>query len=229
LTPYPASTYNLSVSKIRIVPAILTDDPKKLASMVKHIEGFARYAQFDIMDGQFVPSRSITAEDIARLNTELGWEAHLMTLHPEDYLEAFKQAGAEKIIFHYEATPAPRGVIAKARKSGLKVGLAANPQTPVATITPLAGEVDSVLFLSVNPGFYGSRFLPEVLDKLAAFHKACPDIEVGIDGGINEDNIARVVRSGVANIYIGSAISMQPQPATSYRRLLALAEAEAAR
>jgi ribulose-phosphate 3-epimerase len=172
-----------------------------------------------------VPSRSITAGHIANLAIKLKWEAHLMVKHPETYLEDFKRAGTKRIIFHYEATSSPQKVIALIRNLGLETGLAVNPETPVSAITPLAGEVDSVLFLSVNPGFYGSKFIPEVLDKIAAFRKSLPDIEIGIDGGIKEDNITRIARSGVDIICVGSAIFRQPQPGESYRRLLALAEA----
>ncbi len=212
---------------IQTVPAILTDDPKALETMVRQTETFTGYAQFDIMDGQFVPSRSVTCEHIARLTTKLNWEAHLMVLHPETYLEDFQRAGAQKIVFHYEATSSPREIISLVKNLGMRVGLAVNPETTIAAITPLVNDVDSVLFLSVNPGFYGSKFIPEVLDKIAAFRSAQPNLEIGIDGGIKEGNIAQIARSGVDVIYVGSAIFRQPQPGESYRHLLALAEANA--
>ena len=207
---------------IRVVPAILTDDPKVLETLVRQTETFASYAQFDIMDGQFVPSRSITSEHIARLTMKLKWEAHLMVLRPEAYLEDFQRAGAQKIVFHYEATSSPYEVISRIKTLGMKVGLAVNPETPLTAVTPLVNELDSVLFLSVNPGFYGSKFIPEVLDKIAAFRQAQSGMEIGIDGGIKESNISQIARSGVDVIYVGSAIFLQPQPAESFRRLQAL-------
>lgn len=210
---------------VRTVPAILTDDSIALGKMVLQTETFTDYAQFDIMDGRFVPSRSVSCQQIAALKTKLIWEAHLMVLHPEDCLEEFKQAGAQKIVFHYEATSSPDQIIRQIRNLGMEAGLAINPETPTSTITPLINELDSVLFLSVNPGFYGAKFIPEILDKIVAFHKAYPRMEVGIDGGIKEDNIADIAQTGVNVIYIGSAIFMQPQPAESYRRLTALAQA----
>jgi ribulose-phosphate 3-epimerase len=210
---------------IQIVPAILTDDPKALENIVRQTETFTSYAQFDIMDGQFVPSQSITCEHIARLTMQLNWEAHLMVLHPEAYLEDFQQAGTQKIVFHYEATPSPQEVIALVKNLDMSVGLAVNPETPVSTILPLASEVDSVLFLSVNPGFWGSQFIPEVLNKITEFRNAQPNLEIGIDGGVKESNIAQIAQSGVDVIYVGSAIFLQPDPAESYRRLLTLAEA----
>lgn len=210
---------------IQTVPAILTDDPKALENMVRQTETFTNYAQFDIMDGQFVPSRSITCQHISRLTMKLDWEAHLMVLHPEAYLEDFQRAGAQKIVFHYEATSSPQEIIALVRNQGMRVGLAVNPETPISAITPLVNEVDSVLFLSVNPGFYGSKFIPEVLDKIVEFRSAQPNLEIGIDGGIKENNIAQIAQSGVDIIYVGSAIYLQPQPGESFRRLQTLAEA----
>jgi ribulose-phosphate 3-epimerase len=192
--------------KIRVVPAILTDDPEALATMVRQTETFTDYAQLDIMDGEFVPSRSVTGEDIARLKVKVAWEAHLMVRHPETHLETFRRAGAQRIVFHYEATNSPGEVIARIKALGMAAGLAVNPETPASAITPLIDELDSVLFLAVNPGYYGSQFIPEVLDKIAAFHRARPEMETGIDG---------------------SAIFRQPQPGESYRHLLALAEAAA--
>jgi ribulose-phosphate 3-epimerase len=209
--------------KIRIVPAILTDDPPALKKMADLTETFTSYAQFDIMDGRFVPSRSVPCAAIAALKTKLTWEAHLMVLHPEECLEDFRQAGAQRIIFHYEATPVPGEIIGEIRELGMKAGLAINPETPVSAIAPLVDKVDGVLFLSVNPGFYGARFIPEVLDKIVAFRQAYPETEIGIDGGVKEDNIVRIARTGVDVICVGSAIFNQPDPAASYRRLTSLA------
>jgi ribulose-phosphate 3-epimerase len=209
--------------KIQIVPAILTDDPGALETLVRQAEGFTDFAQLDIMDGKFVPSRSVSCGDIDKLKIKLNWEAHLMVRHPETYIEDFVRAGARKIVFHYEATPTPREVIKQVKGLGVKVGLAVNPETGAADILPLVDEVDSVLFLAVNPGFYGAKFIPEVLDKIKEFRKARPKMETGIDGGIKESNIAQIAGSGVDVIYVGSAIFMQANPGESYRRLAALA------
>jgi len=207
---------------IRIVPAILTDDPDTLAKLVRQTESFTDFAQVDIMDGKFVPSNSVTCRQVAAVQIKLAWEAHLMVLHPEDCLADFRRAGAQKIVFHYEATPEPEKIIRQIRKLGIKVGLAANPETSIADITPLVKKVDSVLFMAVHPGFYGAAFIPEVLDKITDFRKAYPEMEIGIDGGVKEDNIVKIAQSGVDVICIGSALFRQPQPAEAYRRLTAL-------
>ncbi|MCH8864576.1 MAG: ribulose-phosphate 3-epimerase [Chloroflexi bacterium] len=209
---------------IRLVPAILTEDPKTLETMIRLAETFTDYVQVDVMDGQFVPSRSISWADMEGLPVKLKWEVHLMVQHPEEYLAGFRKAGAQRAIFHYEAGQSPRKVIATARTLGLEAGLAVNPETPVSAILSLVDELDSVLFLSVNPGFYGSQFIPEVMTKVAELRRLRPEIEIGIDGGIKEANITQVAKSGVNVIYVGSAVFLQPQPAESYRRLLALAQ-----
>ena len=211
--------------KVRTVPAILTSDPVELEKLVRQAESFTDYVQLDIMDGRFVPSRSVSCEQVAALHTRLHWEAHLMVLDPLECLEEFRAAGAEKIVFHYEATSSPEGVIRRIKELGLRAGLAVNPETPVNVIDRLAGELDSVLFLAVNPGFYGARFIPEVLDKIRAFRRSHPCLETGIDGGIKPDNILEIARTGVDVIYLGSAVFLQPDPAAAYRRLTELAGA----
>lgn len=209
---------------IRVVPAILTDDPKTLETMLHQAETFTDYVQVDIMDGQFVPSQSITREQLTGLRIKLNWEVHLMVMHPEEYMPGFRQAGAQKVIFHYEATSSPREAVSLARSLGLGVGLAVNPETAVTTILPLADEVDSVLFLTVHPGFYGSKFIPEVMDKVRELRGVRPKVEIGVDGGIKEGNITQVARDGADVIYVGSAVFLQPQPAESFRRLQTLVQ-----
>lgn len=206
----------------RIVPAILTDDPQALERMIRQAETFTDYVQIDVMDGKFVPSQSINCEDIARIPTKLAWEAHLMVVQPEDYFDGFKKAGARRIIFHYEAARSPEAVIARANSLGLQVGIALNPDTSPSAVLPLLKTVDSVLLLSVIPGFYGSKFIPDVLDKVEQLHLYSIQLEIGIDGGIKENNIVQVARSGVDSICVGSAIFSQPDPKESYHRLLNL-------
>jgi len=206
-----------------VIPSILTDDVTNLAKIALQAEGFADYVQFDIMDGEFVPSHSIVASDISNLHTKLNWEAHLMVLRPENYLGNFKRAGAKKIVFHYEATASPAEIISKIHKLGMKAGLAINPGTPLNSIGQFTSSVDSVLFLAVYPGFYGSPFIPEVLDKVTEFQRLYPNLETGLDGGVKEDNIAQIAKTGIKAIYVGSAIFLQKNPTASYRRLASLA------
>ena len=208
---------------IRTVPAILTDKPEVLEKLVRQTETFTEYAQMDIMDGRFVPSTSVSCKDIADLKTSLTWEAHLMVMNPENCIDDFRQAGAKKIVFHYQATTEPDKIIALVKKLHMQVGLAVNPEVHVSDFSALIDQVDSVLFLAVNPGFYGAKFIPEVLDKIIEFRSLYPNMETGIDGGVKDNNIAEIAQTGVDVIYIGSAIFMQPDPASSYRQLTEIA------
>lgn len=208
----------------RIVPAVLTDDPQALAKMLRQAETYADFVQVDIMDGRFVPSNSVTCRDLVAVSPRLRWEAHLMVRQPEGQLHCFARAGAEKIVFHVEATSSPLRIIKLVRHLGVKVGLAVNPETPLTTALSLADSVDSVLFLTVHPGFYGAKFLPEVLDKVIELRSRKPGLEIGVDGGMKEGNVAEVARTGVDFICVGSAILTQPDPAAAYRRLQSLAD-----
>jgi ribulose-phosphate 3-epimerase len=146
-----------------------------------------------------------------------------MVQHPEKYFENYQKAGACKVIFHYEATNDTEMVINKARKLNLNVGLAVNPETPVSRLLPVLNKVDGVLLLSVHPGYYGAKFIPEVVDKISELRKLIPDIEIGIDGEIKENNVSLISKSGIDEIFVGSAIFLQQDPGSSYQKLLALA------
>jgi ribulose-phosphate 3-epimerase len=207
---------------IRVIPAILTDNSPALRNMLVQAASYTDYVQIDIMDGRFVPSRSITCEQIIEIPANLQWEVHLMVEQPEKQFAGFKKAGAKKVIFHYEAAPKPGPVISTARKLGLEIGIAVNPETPVVKILPLSKLVDSVLFLSVHPGFYGAQFIPEVLTKIRELRQGQPSLNIAIDGGIKENNIVQVAHSGVSEICVGSAILLQADPGAAYHKLVAL-------
>jgi ribulose-phosphate 3-epimerase len=207
---------------VSVVPAILTEDPTTLEKMLRQVESFTDYVQIDIMDGEFVPSKSISWKHIADLFVKLKWEAHLMVAHPGEYIESFKQAGADRIIFHYESVGSAQQLISRIRDLGLKVGLAINPDTSVPAIASCINEIDSVLLLTVTPGFYGSKFIPEVMDKVVEIRHIRPEIEIGVDGGVKEGNIKEIASAGVDYICVGSAIFLQPDPAASYRHLQSL-------
>jgi ribulose-phosphate 3-epimerase len=210
------------MNKVNVVPAVLTDNPEALKEMLGVAQAFTNFVQIDIMDGLFVPSKSISAEDIANVKSGLKWEAHLMVNNPQIYIEDFVKAGAYQIIFHCEATESHSELIDKIHSAGIKAGVAINPDTDTALLDPLINKLDSVLFMSVIPGFYGSKFIPGVLEKIIKFRKQYPSIQTGIDGGIKENNILEVAKTGVNSICVGSAIFCQENPAESYHRLLSI-------
>jgi len=206
----------------KVVPSILAEEPKALETMVRAAESFADYVQFGIMDGRFVPSQSITCQDLMAIPIKFSWEAHLMVKRPEDYLDKFREAGAKKVVFHYEAKSSALSVISQAMELGLGVGLAINPKAEAAAFLPSADEVDSELLLTVHPGSYGSQFISKVLDKVVELRESRPAIEIGVDGGIKESNIVQVAKTGTDLLYVGSDIFLQPKPAERYHIPVAL-------
>ncbi|MDD4322639.1 MAG: ribulose-phosphate 3-epimerase [Dehalococcoidales bacterium] len=210
--------------KTKIVPAILTESQSDLVSMLSTAKTFTDWVQIDLMDGCFVPSSSISTQELAEIKPDIGWEAHLMVNNPEAVLEHIKNAGAKRVIFHYESTGDQQGVIEKARSLQLEVGIALNPDTPVEVLQNLVAKIDCVLLMTVYPGFYGAKFIPEVMDKLKLFRAKYPAIEIGIDGGVKEENLKMIVESGASSICVGSAIFLSINPAESYNRLRNIAQ-----
>ena len=207
---------------MNIVPAILTDERKEFVRMFELSDSFSPHTQIDIMDGELVLSRSITQNDLSGLRCKGFVEAHLMVEKPLEWVDAFCQIGAKRIIFHYEIKEDKQAIIAELRARGLSVGIAINPQTTLDEFMPLVGKVDTVLFLSVNPGFYGAKFIPEVLKKIEEFRKLRPEIAVGIDGGIKPLNVTEAASLGVQFICVGSAIFKAENPAAAYRQLTSM-------
>ncbi len=203
----------------RVIPALLANDLEDFIRLIEQAESFADYVQIDLMDGQFVPSKSISAKELRTVRTTLRSEAHLMVKDPETYLEALKEFGSEKIVFHYEAVTEPKKLFDKLRGVGFQAGIAVNPETALYSIEGLVDSADSVLFLTVDPGFYGSKFIPEVLEKVKELKAKRPEVEVGVDGGIKQDNIDEVLEAGVDFVCVGSGIFAQADPKRSFIEL----------
>ncbi len=204
---------------MKIVPAVLTDKPEELEKMVRQAERFCDLVQIDIMDGIFVPSKSISAADLARVKTGLELEIHLMVVDPSAYAEPFKKAGANRIIFHYESKEDPASAIKNIRALGMQAGMAINPETPVSEVERYFNDIDVLLFLSVNPGFYGSKFIPEVCDKARALIGRPGRPTVAMDGGLKSDNIIMIKEAGVDLACVGSGVYGKGDPAENYRLL----------
>ncbi len=209
----------------RVVPAVLTDKPVILESMIRQAEKFTDWVQIDIMDGVFVPSTSIKSKDISLIQPKIAWEAHLMVQEPKKYLEDFHKAGAERIVVHYEVVKDYfSDIIEEICGMGMKAGLAINPETPNDVLSSnIIEQLDSILFMAVHPGFYGAQFIPEVLDKIKAFRRLFPEMNIGIDGGVKAANIALIAASGVDEICVGSAVFAQPDPSVSFQELTVMA------
>ncbi|MFC1482654.1 ribulose-phosphate 3-epimerase [Candidatus Margulisiibacteriota bacterium] len=204
---------------MKIVPAILTDDPKDLELKIRQTEQFTDNAQIDIMDSKFVPSISINVSDLQKIKTNLVLEVHLMVVNPETYFQGFKDAGAKRIIFHYEATKRSKELIAMLKDLKVKPGIAINPETPIAAVEPFFNDINMLLLLAVNPGFYSSKFIPEVLDKAKEINKREKKFILAIDGGVSEKTIKDIKEAGIEQIDVGSAIFKHKNPARMYKKL----------
>ena len=190
-------------------PSILAADFGKLAEQIKITEeNGAKYLHLDVMDGVFVPSISFgmpVIKSIRKYRSQV-FDVHLMIENPEGYLDDFKVAGADIITVHAEATKHLHRTVTAIKELGLKAGISLNPATPLSAIELVLSEVDMVLIMSVNPGFGGQKFIPFTLDKIRKLREMAPDIDIEVDGGVNKDNVAELVRAGANVLVAGTAV-----------------------
>lgn len=192
---------------MKIIPAILTDNNEDFQNKIKQSESICDFAQIDVMDGRFVPSKSVGVDALSSIESSIGLEFHLMVEEPLNYLEAAEKSKAKRVIFHYEAKNIePEKIIRQIRAKGMEAGLAINPQTGLSQIKHLFEQIDVLLLLSVNPGYYGSPFQPEVLDKARELSAANHDFIIALDGGVKIDNILDIKDAGVELACVGSGI-----------------------
>ncbi len=202
------------MENIKIAPSILSADFAKMGEEVRSLEMCgADYIHCDVMDGVFVNNITFgikMIEDI-RKHTSLPLDCHLMIVNPEKYVERFAKAGADIITVHYEACKDNlKEVLALIKKSGVKCGAVINPDTPVECIKDVISMCDMVLLMSVFPGFGGQKFIADVLDKVrevrAIINASGRDIDLQIDGGVTEENVAEIKAAGANVIVAGSTI-----------------------
>jgi len=189
-----------------IIPAILTKNINDYKNKLSQLKGLVSLVQIDIMDNKFVPNISVKVSDIADIKTDINLEAHLMIEQPEKIFKHCEQAGFRRVIFHLEGTNNPDAVLDEMKKFNFERGIAINPETSIEKILPFLDKIDIILFLTVNPGFYGSPFIPAVIDKIKELKKIKGELKIEVDGGINLKNIKSVADAGVNYIVVGSAI-----------------------
>ena len=197
-----------------LAPSILSADFSKLGEEIKTAEeAGADIIHLDIMDGRYVPNITfgIPVVEKIRKTTDLPFDAHLMIVEPEKYVEDFIKAGVNMISFHMDATIHSHRLVDKIKNLGAKAGVVLNPATPVNTLEEIIYYIDYVLIMSVNPGFGGQKFIPQTLNKVSKLKNLMKetgreDILIEIDGGINAENISRVSKEGVNIFVAGSAV-----------------------
>jgi ribulose-phosphate 3-epimerase len=214
---------------VKVAPSILSADFSRLGEDVARVADEADLLHVDVMDGHFVPNLTIGPPVVASLRptTTLFLDCHLMVDNPGVLLEDFAAAGADRCIVHIELGD-PRPLFDRMRALGLGVGLVLNPPTPVETVLPYLEEIELLLVMSVDPGWGGQAFIPDVLDKVRTARKeidaAGLAVEIEIDGGINVDTARAAAEAGCDILVAGSAIFRAPDPAAAARAIRAAAQ-----
>lgn len=199
-------------------PSLLSADCGNLAETLRNLESAGvKWVHWDVMDGQFVPNITFGQHVIKGLRPASGlfFDVHLMIERPERYLSEFRDAGADMLVAHVEATVHLQRTLAEIRRLGMKAGAALNPATPLSALDYVLDDVDMVLVMSVNPGFGGQKFLPATLRKVAELRAKLnaagrADCLIQADGGVNLDNTGALVEAGADVLVSGSAFFGHP-------------------
>lgn len=215
---------------VEIIPSILSADFARLAEQIASVErGGATMLHLDVMDGHFVPNLTIGPPVVASIRkvTRAHLNVHLMIEEPERHIPAFVEAGANSISVHYETCRHLDGVLGLIHSQGLAGGIVLNPSTPVSALQDVLEVADYVLLMSVNPGFGGQKLIPYVLDKVRELDRMRTGkrltLPIQIDGGVNRENLAEVIRAGCDWIVTGSAVFHSSDPENAVRGMREIA------
>ncbi|AKC95133.1 ribulose-phosphate 3-epimerase [Sneathia vaginalis] len=192
---------------IHIAPSLLSADFSDLKNEVINIEkAGATHLHLDVMDGAFVPNITFGKDVISaiRKHTKLIFDIHMMVENPERYIKDMVDAGANSITIHAESTKHLDRAINLIKSYGVKACVALNPATPISVVENVAYLLDMILVMSVNPGFGGQKFIPQALDKIQKLRELYPDIDIEVDGGIN-DKTAKLAKTAGANVLVAGS------------------------
>ena len=218
-----------AMHEIKIAPSLLAADFSRLAEEVRAVrDGGADMLHLDVMDGVFVPNISLGMPVIASLRgvSDLFFDVHIMITEPQRHIEALAAAGADCITFHVEAARDPAALIRQVHALGLRAGITLRPGTPVSAILPFLDQVELALVMTVEPGFGGQKFMPDMLPKVRTIRERADalgrdDLIVQVDGGVGAGNAALCAESGANCLVAGSAVFGKPDYGTAIRAIRA--------
>jgi len=215
---------------IEIAPSILAANFARLGEEIRMVEqAGAEVIHVDVMDGHFVPNISIGIPVVESLRkaTHLPLDVHLMIEQPEEYIEEFVRAGASRVLIHEESTVHLDRALAMIREHGAEAGAAINPATPVMMLSEVLDKLDTVLVMSVNPGFGGQKFIRGALEKIRQLNqwrsRYNASFRIEVDGGVDLENVAELAQAGANTFVAGTSIFHASDPAGATRQLRKLA------
>jgi ribulose-phosphate 3-epimerase len=220
----------MSYARVEIAPSILASNFSRLGEEIKKVEeGGADVIHVDVMDGHFVPNITVGVPVVGSLRkaTRLPLDVHLMIEQPEEYIEDFVRAGADRVLVHQEATPHLDRALEMIRENGAQAGAVLNPSTPVLMLCDVLDKLDTVLVMSVNPGFGGQKFIPNAFEKIRQLaewrSRYNAQFRIAVDGGVDLENAAELIQAGANTLVAGTSIFHTPDPAAAARQMRKLA------
>ncbi len=192
---------------IEVIPSILAKTSEEFESLVRRLEPYTDRVHLDIADGIFVPNKTIDGyKELMQINTNLKFDVHLMVQKPGEHIDEWLNTKADRYFVHSESDHDLKNCIYQLKNHLKEVGIVLNPDTDPGTVKGLIDMVDYVQFMTVNPGFYGAKFLDKVVDKISKFHSEYPKIKIVVDGGISKDTAPKVILAGASILISGSYI-----------------------
>jgi ribulose-phosphate 3-epimerase len=183
---------------MEIIPTILVKTFKEVEQRIRKVENYVNWVQLDIMDGIFVDNETWrNPKDLKGFKTKVKLEAHLMVEKPENVIGDWLDV-VDRVIVHYEATDKIRG--------GKQIGLAINPETSIDVVKPFLNNLDLILIMTVSPGWGGQEFKSEILEKIKSLRKIWPNGRIEVDGGVNDENVIKIVEAGADGVCVNSYI-----------------------